>query len=62
MHLVIRKADVRLLGKGNSNSHGARPVHQIIFVAMRVFSFVLYSVLCTCDAGRERREEGGERW
>jgi len=25
-----RKADVRLLGKGNSNSHGARPVHLII--------------------------------
>jgi len=22
--------DVRLPGKGNSNSHGARPVHQII--------------------------------
>jgi len=27
---VDRKVDVRLLGKGNSNSHGARPVHQII--------------------------------
>ena len=25
-----RKVDVRLLGKGNSNSHGARPVHLII--------------------------------
>ena len=25
-----RKVDVRLPGKGNSNSHGARPVHQII--------------------------------
>jgi len=25
-----RKADVRLPGKGNSNSHGARPVHLII--------------------------------
>jgi len=24
------KVDVRLPGKGNSNSHGARPVHQII--------------------------------
>jgi len=25
-----RKVDVRLPGKGNPNSHGARPVHQII--------------------------------
>jgi len=25
-----RKVDVRLPGKGNSNSHGARPVHLII--------------------------------
>jgi len=27
-----RKADVRLPGKGNSNSHGARPVHLIIMM------------------------------
>ena len=26
----MRKVDVRLPGKGNSNSHGARPVHLII--------------------------------
>ena len=25
-----RKVDTRLPGKGNSNSYGARPVHQII--------------------------------
>jgi len=25
-----RKVDIRLPGKGNSNSHGARPVHSII--------------------------------
>ena len=25
--LVARKVDIRLPGKGNSNSHGARPVH-----------------------------------
>ena len=32
VHLVPlkRKVDVRLPGKGNSNSHGARPVHLII--------------------------------
>jgi len=29
---LFRKVNVRLLGKGNSNSHGARPVHQIISV------------------------------
>jgi hypothetical protein len=27
---VARKADVRLPGKGNSDSHDTRPVHQII--------------------------------
>jgi len=27
---MTRKVDVRLPGKGNSNSHGARPVHLII--------------------------------
>jgi len=27
---AARKVGVRLPGKGNSNSHGARPVHQII--------------------------------
>jgi hypothetical protein len=27
---LVRKVDVWLPGKGNSKSHGARPVHQII--------------------------------
>ena len=26
--VLIRKVDIRLPGKGDSNSHGARPVHQ----------------------------------
>ena len=30
------KVDVRLPGKGNSNSHGARPVHQIFSMIKRV--------------------------
>ena len=30
MLVVARKVDVRLPGKGNSTSHGARPVHLII--------------------------------
>ena len=29
-HTCGGKVDIRLPGKGNSNSHGARPVHQII--------------------------------
>ena len=28
--IVVRKVDVRLPGKGNSDFHGARPVHLII--------------------------------
>ena len=30
MKLGHKKVDIRLPGKGNSNSHGARPVHLII--------------------------------
>ena len=30
LHACTRKVDVRLPGKGNSDSHGARPVHLII--------------------------------
>ena len=30
MAVWVRKVDVRLPGKGHSNSHGARPVHLII--------------------------------
>ena len=30
VHCVTEEADIRLPGKGNSNSRGARPVHQII--------------------------------
>jgi hypothetical protein len=31
-----RKVDIRLHGKGNSNSHGARPVHLIITMMTRI--------------------------
>ena len=30
-----RKVDIRLPGKGNSNSHGARPVHQKIITLIK---------------------------
>ena len=33
---VDRKVDVRLPGRGNSNSHGARPVNLIITMILQV--------------------------
>jgi len=36
MRALSRKVDVRLPGKGNSNSHGARPVHLIITMIKRI--------------------------
>ena len=36
IHLEARKVGIRLPGKGNSNSHGARPVHQIISIMKTV--------------------------
>ena len=32
----FRKVDIRLPGKGNSNSHGARPVHLIFSMKKRM--------------------------
>ena len=34
--LTTRNVDVRLPGKGNSNSHGARPVHLLITMIKRI--------------------------
>ena len=34
-HRFTRKVDVRLPGNGNSNFHGARPVHFIIITMMK---------------------------
>ena len=49
------KVDVRLPGKGNSNSHGARPVHQTIAVMkwIRTSRFSIKNSLssgCACSA------------
>ena len=36
--ITLRKVDVRLSGKGNSNSHGARPVYLIITMIKWIWS------------------------
>ena len=36
--MAPREIDIRLLGKGNSTSHGARPVHHIISMLKRIES------------------------
>jgi len=40
-----RKADVRLPGKGNSNTHGARPVHLIITMMKWIRTKYRFAVL-----------------
>ena len=48
-----RKVDVRLPGKGNSNSHGARPVHQIISMTawLRTSELSIHNSLSTSREG-----------
>jgi len=50
-----RKVDIRLPGKGNSNSHGARPDHQII----SMIKWIRTSVLSIKNA-LPRRQAGNE--
>jgi len=51
----LRKVDIRLPGKGNSNSHGARPVHLIISMIkwIRTSRFSIKNSLST-PAAQER--------
>ena len=51
--LRVRKVDVRLPGKGNSKSHGARPVHLIIKMINLVRASTL-SINNSLSATRER--------
>jgi len=59
-----RKVDVRLPGKGNSNSHGARPVHLIITMItwIRTSRLSIKNSLSSCSGlsvqGGELRVEG----
>ena len=62
---VARKVDIRLPGKGNSNSHGARPVHLIItmikWIRTGTSAWVWYcqksGAKAIRPAGRRAREE-----
>ena len=61
-----RKVDVRLPGKGNSNSHGARPVHLIITMIKWIRTSRLSKKISLLSSkGRDRRAlvgtEGRER-
>ena len=50
-----RKVDVRLPGKGNSNSHGARPVHLIITM-MKWIRTSRLSIKDSLSRGQVRRK------
>ena len=47
------KVDVRLPGKGNSNSHGARPVHQIVSMMkwIRTSRLSIKRLFLSCEPG-----------
>jgi len=53
--LQAGKVDIRLHGKGNSNSHGARPVHQIISMIkwIRTSRLSIKSSLCRRDPAHD---------
>ena len=51
--LLNRKVDVRLPGKRNSNSHGARPVHLIKWI--RTSRLAINKSLRGCGAAAPRR-------
>jgi len=62
---LTRKVDIRLPGTGNSNSHGARPVHQIIAMIKWIRTSRLsiknsLSLRVTWDGAGGRGGSGGE--
>ena len=54
-HLRVRKVDVRLPGKGNPKTHGARPVHPIITIIkwIRTSRLSIKNSLSTCAEARK---------
>ena len=56
-----RKVDVKLHGKGNSNCHGARPVHTIISMLQWIRTSRLSTKNSLSLAGHERARRGGRR-
>jgi len=59
MQVLERKVDVRLHGKENSNSHGARPVHLIIAMIkwIRTSRLSIKNSLCRFSRRRAGRLE-----
>ena len=59
-NICTRKVDVRLPGKGNSNSHGARPVHPIIMMIKWTSRLSIKNDLLEdgLEEGEERLGEG----
>ena len=53
-----RKVDVRLPGKGNSNSHGARPVHLIITMITWIRTSRLSITNSLSDLNEEAEDAG----
>ena len=61
--VCARKVDVRLPGNGNSNSHGARPVHLIITrITWIRTSRLSIRTLSAMRALRQRRSEAVWGW
>ena len=69
MNQIPREVHVKLPGKGNSNSRGARPVHLIITMEKWTLtsrlsinnSLSLYQIRSTADSGTGTRNRAKER-
>ena len=57
----VRKVDIRLPGKGNSNSHGARPIH-LIMTMIKWFRTSELSINSSLSAPRLLRVQGFGLW
>ena len=57
-----RKVDVRLPGKGSSNSHGARPVHQIITMIKWIQTSRLSIKNSLCRTPRAQMQDTFRNW
>jgi len=62
MDRAPRKVDVRLPEKGNSNSHGARPVHLIITMITWIRTSRLSIKNCLSHARLEAKKEAAVVW
>ena len=60
-HLPSRKVDERLPGKGNSNPHGARPLHLIITMIKWIRTSRLSIKKSLSEEGTHDRSSKGKR-